>query len=91
MLKSTLEFALVIVLGLSSSGTSAVGLAAGLSETGGGNTLTGNTLIPLGLFLAGIAMTSAMVWGIATHKSRIENDLRDLKRRIRDLEKTDSG
>ena len=85
MLKTSLEAVTLSVLGFSSSGTSAIGLASmAVSEN---NTLTEHTWIPLGLFLAGIAMTATVVWKVASHKTNTDAKLLDLQKRIKRLEK----
>ena len=86
MLKTSLEAVTLSILGFSSSGTSAIGLASmgGVTES---NTLTEQTWIPLGLFLAGIAMTATVVWKVASHKTNTDAKLLDLQKRIKRLEK----
>ncbi len=83
MVKTSTELGLLIVCGVSSSGTSAVGLAGVISPT---NTLSETTLIPLGLFLAGLAMTTTVVWKVASHNAKTDAKMTDLIRRIEQLE-----
>ena len=69
---------------VSSAGTSAVGLA-GVMNTGG-PVLSEGTLIPFGLFLAGLAFTSTLVWKVASHKAATEMKIKELEKKVEKLE-----
>ena len=86
MLKTSIEAVTLTVLGVSSSGTSAIGLAT-MSSVDNSNQLSTNTWIPLGLFLAGIAMTATVVWKVASHKAKTDAKLKELQQRLKRLEK----
>ena len=73
---------------VASTGTSAVGLA-GVMSTRGGTVLSESTLIPFGLFLAGLAFTSTLIWKVASHKAATEMKLKELERKVERLEKSD--
>tara|TARA_R100001129_G_scaffold132469_1_gene93933 strand:+ start:501 stop:770 length:270 start_codon:yes stop_codon:yes gene_type:complete len=69
---------------VSSAGTSAIGLA-GVMNTGG-SVLSEGTLIPFGLFLAGLAFTSTLVWKVASHKAATEMKIKELEKKVEKLE-----
>lgn len=88
MIKSTSELIMIMVCGVTTSGTSAVGLA-GVMGTGETNAvLNQDTLIPFGLFLAGLAMTATVIWKVASHKAGTEVTMREIIKRLDRLEKT---
>jgi hypothetical protein len=86
MVKTTLDSILLAILGVSGSGTSAVGLA-GITATGNAGSLDTNTLVPLGLFLGGVFLTASLVWRAATRTSGVENEISRLRDRIERLER----
>ena len=86
MLRSTLEAVTIAVLGVSSSGSSAIGLAT-LGAANNSNTLSTATWIPLGLFLGGIAMTATVVWKVASHKAQTDAKIREMSKKIEWLER----
>ncbi|QDP48653.1 MAG: hypothetical protein Unbinned97contig1000_38 [Prokaryotic dsDNA virus sp.] len=86
MLGNSIEAVTLAVVGVSSSGTSAIGLAT-MTVTNS-NTLTTETWIPLGLFLAGVAMTASVVWKVASHKAKTDAKLLELQERLNRLEKS---
>jgi len=86
MLRETIEAVTLAVLGVSSSGTSAIGLAT-LGAATNSNTLTTQTWIPLGLFLGGIAMTATLVWKVASHKTNTDAKIMDMQKRLEWLER----
>lgn len=47
---------------------------------------TDTTLVPVGMMLAGIAVTAALVWKVAHQKHTVELNIRDIENRIRRLE-----
>lgn len=47
---------------------------------------TENTLVPVGMMLAGIAVTAALVWKVANQKHTVDLNIKDLENRIRRLE-----
>ena len=51
--------------------------------------LSESTLIPFGLFLAGLAFTSTLIWKVASHKAATEMKLKELERKVERLEKSD--
>ena len=53
-----------------------------LAET----TFTETTLVPVGMMLAGISVTAALVWKVAHQKHTVELNMKDLENRIRRLE-----
>jgi len=77
------------VVGVTSSGTTAIGLAsiASASTQTATPTVSLETWMPLGLFLAGIAMTATLVWKVATHKSLTDSKLKQIEKQIDELEK----
>lgn len=83
MLRASAELVSLLVSGLASSGTSAVGLAGVMGERG---VLNESTLIPFGLFLAGLAMTTTVVWKVASHKAHTDSKLNEVMRRLEQLE-----
>jgi len=87
MLDKSIEAVTLAVVGVSSSGTSAIGLATMTTATNS-NTLTTQTWIPLGLFLAGVAMTASVVWKVASHKAKTDAKLLELQERLNRLEKS---
>ncbi len=87
MVKATSELAFLLTSCVTTTGTTAVGLA-GMVDNGGGTVLSEGTLIPLGLFLAGLAMTSNLVWKVASHKAGTEMRLKELFKRMERLEKS---
>ena len=84
MVKESIEAVTLAVLGVSSSGTSAIGLAT--MGAGTNSTLSTETWIPLGLFLAGIAMTATVVWKVASHKAKTDAKLIELQERLKIIE-----
>ena len=85
MLKEAAETVTLAVLGVSSSGTSAIGLAT-MSAEKNGTILSTETWIPLGLFLAGIAMTATVVWKVAAHKTSTDAKITALEDKVSVLE-----
>lgn len=76
--------------GVSASGTSAVGMSGIISvvQTGSAPTpITVETLIPLGLFFAGLAITSTIVWKAAAHKTKSDQQISNLSKRVEELER----
>lgn len=45
-----------------------------------------STLVPLGMLMAGIAVTAALVWKVANQKHIVELNMKDLENRIDRLE-----
>ena len=86
MLRETIEAVTLIVFGVSSSGTSAIGLAT-MNAATNSSTLTTETWIPLGLFLGGIAMTATLVWKLASSKATTDAKLKEMQKRLDWLEK----
>tara|TARA_R110002012_G_scaffold79909_3_gene202946 strand:+ start:633 stop:917 length:285 start_codon:yes stop_codon:yes gene_type:complete len=83
MIRSSAELISLLVSGLASSGTSAVGLAGVMGDRG---VLHEATLIPFGLFLAGLAMTTTVVWKVASHKANTDFKLNEVMRRLKQVE-----
>jgi hypothetical protein len=84
MIKTATEAMSILIVGISSSGTSAIGLA---SITAPHNTITpDSTWIPLGFFLGGIALTITTVWKVATHKTKTDAKIELMEQKIRWLE-----
>ena len=75
---------LLLLSGVASSGTSAVGLA-GVMDTKQG-VFNESTLVPFGLFMAGLTMTAMVVWKVAGHKAQTDLKLNDLIHRIERME-----
>lgn len=50
------------------------------------STLTETTLVPVGMMLAGIGVTAALVWKVANQKHTVDLNIKDLENRIRRLE-----
>ena len=85
MIKIVAETTMVAIVGMTSSGTSAIGLAAMTTPT---NTITtDSTWIPLGFFLGGIALTVTTVWKVATHKTKTDSKIANMQEKIKWLEK----
>ncbi len=84
MVGNTSELISLLASCISSAGTSAVGLA-GVMNTGG-PVLSEDTLIPFGLFLAGLAFTSTLIWKVASHKAATEIKQQELEKRLEKLE-----
>ena len=87
MFKASADIAILLTSCVTTSGTTAVGLA-GVMDTGGGSVFSEGTLIPFGLFLAGLAMTSTLVWKVATHKAGTEMRLKELVKRMERIEES---
>ena len=85
MIKATSELSMLLVSCVTTSGTTAVGLA-GVMDTSKTSVLSESTLVPLGLFFLGLAMATTMVWKVATHKATVEARLKDLVNRIDRIE-----
>ena len=74
--------------GTSGSGVASIGLSEYLFVAQGSNSvISDSTLLPLGLFIGGVIGTSVVVWKIATHAKTIEAMLKELNRRVTELEK----
>ena len=86
MVNATSEISLLLASCVMTSGTTAVGLA-GVMDTGENTVLSESTLIPFGLFLAGLAMTTTVVWKVATHKAATDGKLKSLLKRMDRLER----
>tara|TARA_R110000824_G_scaffold18906_2_gene74142 strand:- start:237 stop:509 length:273 start_codon:yes stop_codon:yes gene_type:complete len=86
MLRESIEAVTLAILGVSSSGTSAIGLAS-LPLAINSNSVTTETWIPLGLFLGGIAMTATLVWKVASSKATTDAKLKEMQKRLAWLEK----
>jgi len=52
-----------------------------------GTTIDEHSLMPLGLFLAGIAIAASLAWKTATMKADTKAKLRELERRLDELER----
>ena len=84
MIRTTLESIVLTIAGVSSSGTSAIGLATMSTPQ---NTITSDsTWIPLGFFLGGIAITVTTVWKVATHKTKTDAKIESMEQKILWLE-----
>ena len=46
-------------------------------------------MIPFGLFLAGLAFTSTLVWKVASHKAATEMKIKELEKKVEKLEGLD--
>ena len=90
MLRAAAETVTLAILGVSSSGTSAIGLAT-MGVAKNSNTLSTETWIPLGLFLAGIAITATTVWKVAAHKAKTDAKISTLEEKVDALEKHKSS
>ena len=88
MVKEATELIWLLATGVASSGTTAVGLAGVMDVSSpGGNVINESTLIPLGLFLAGLAMTTTVVWKAASQKVATDMKLKELIDRVERLER----
>ena len=83
MIKTTAEAITLAVIGVSGSGTSAIGLAALTNESA----ITAETWMPLGLFVTCILTTATVVWKVSEHKTKINSKLDELERDIQELKK----
>jgi len=88
MVTNTSELISLLASCVASTGTSAVGLA-GVMNTGGNTVLSEDTLVPFGLFLAGLAFTSTLIWKVASHKAATEMKLKELEKKVERLERSD--
>ena len=57
-------------------------------NTGEDTVLSEGTLIPFGLFLAGLAFTSTLIWKVASHKAATEMKLKELEKKVERLERS---
>jgi hypothetical protein len=88
MIKTFTEAVMLWGFGTSGSGVASIGLSEYLCVTQGSNSvISDSTLLPLGLFIGGVVGTSVVVWKIATHAKTIEAMLKELNRRVTELEK----
>jgi hypothetical protein len=71
-------------------GTTMTSLGVVLSEKSqavlADTTFTETTLVPVGMMLAGIGVTAALVWKVANQKHIVELNMKDLENRIGRLE-----
>ena len=88
MIKEATELTFLITAAVASNGTTAVGLAGVMDvSSSSGNVLNENTLIPFGLFLAGLAMTTTVVWKVASQKAATDMKVKELIDRVERLER----
>jgi len=88
MVKEATELIWLLATGVASSGTTAVGLAGVMDVSApGGNVINESTLIPLGFFLSGLAMTTTVVWKAASQKAATDMKLKELIDRVERLER----
>ena len=88
MVKEATELMWLLATGVASSGTTAVGLAGVMDVSSPrGNVINESTLIPLGLFLAGLTMTTTLVWKAASQKAATDMKLKELIDRVDRLER----
>ena len=50
-----------------------------------------STLLPLSLFIGGIAFTAALTWRTSSAKSELQYRLKDIERRLKDIEEQGDG
>jgi len=81
MINTATEIIALAIIGISGSGTTAIGLAAMTN----GNAITEGTWMPLGLFLMGLLTTGTVVWKVSEHKAKINSKLEELERDIKEL------
>ena len=90
MIRTTVEAITLTIAGITSSGTSAIGLATmQITQQNSENINTSismDTWMPLGLFLAGIAMTATVVWKVSAHKTKTDNKIEIIEEKIKQLE-----
>jgi len=90
MIRTTVEAVTLTIAGITSSGTSAIGLATmQITQQNSENINTSismDTWMPLGLFLAGIAMTATVVWKVSAHKTKTDNKIEMIEEKIKQLE-----
>jgi heme/copper-type cytochrome/quinol oxidase subunit 2 len=90
MIRTTVEAVTLTIAGITSSGTSAIGLATmQITQQNSENINTSismDTWMPLGLFLAGIAMTATVVWKVSAHKTKTDNKIEIIEEKIKQLE-----
>ena len=87
MIRTTVEAAALTIAGITSSGTSAIGLATMQATENVNTTISVDTWMPLGLFLGGIAMTATVVWKVSAHKTKTDSKLEMIEEKIKQLEK----
>ena len=67
--------------------SSGVGIASlGLAATNDTSIINDSTLLPLSLFVGGIAFSAALTWRAASAKSALSFKLRDIERRLDAIE-----
>jgi len=90
MIRTTVEAVTLTIAGITSSGTSAIGLAtmqiAQQNSENINTSISMDTWMPLGLFLAGIAMTATVVWKVSAHKTKTDNKIEVIEEKIKQLE-----
>lgn len=90
MIRTTVEAVTLTIAGITSSGTSAIGLAtmqiAQQNSENINTSISMDTWMPLGLFLAGIAMTATVVWKVSAHKTKTDNKIEIIEEKIKQLE-----
>jgi len=90
MIRTTVEAITLTIAGITSSGTSAIGLAtmqiAQQNSENINTSISMDTWMPLGLFLAGIAMTATVVWKVSAHKTKTDNKIEVIEEKIKQLE-----
>ena len=85
MINTATELIALATIGISGSGTTAIGVAAMTNQS----TITDGTWIPLGLFLMGLLTTGTVVWKVSEHKTKINSKLEELERDIKELKGED--
>ena len=50
-----------------------------------------STLLPLSLFIGGIAFTAALTWRTSSAKSELQYRLKDIERRLKEIEEQGDG
>ena len=85
-MRPTLEAASLFIGTSSSFGVASIGLAA--SQPG---SIDESTVLPLSLFLGGVALSAAFAWRVASARASITHKLDEMERRIQNLERQRHG
>ena len=72
-----------------SSGIALAGVGVA-SQTDSG-IINNSTLLPLSLFIGGIAFTAALTWRTSSAKSELQYRLKDIERRLKSIEEQGDG
>ena len=78
MIRQTIESVSLLTGTVSGSGAAALLAMQQIDE---------NTLVPIGILLTGVAVSATLAWKAATKNAAYKNKLKELDKRINELEK----